>query len=56
MSKDDNLKLILILITLLIITLLFIIVIMYSKATATKQQKAPQIVLGSFIEGREVYI
>ena len=56
MSQDDNLKLILILVILLVVTLLFIIVIMYLKAKATKQQKAPQIVLGSFIEGREAYI
>lgn len=56
MNRDDNLKLMLILVVLLVITLLFIIVIMYLKAKATKQQRTPQIVLGSFIDGKDVYV
>ena len=56
-SDDDGLRLVLILLCLLLITLVFIIIILYWRYTITSSQsKAPQIILGDFLESREAYV
>lgn len=55
--RDENtVKIIFVLLFLLIITFITIVVLIYLKYKMSKSVQAPQIVLGNFIEQRELHI
>lgn len=54
--NENSVKVILLLLVLLIITFIAIVVIIYLKYKMENSVQAPQIVLGNFIERREIHI
>lgn len=54
--NENTMKVILVLLVLLIITFIAIVILIYLKYKMEKSVQAPQIVLGNFIERREIHI
>ena len=56
-KDNDGLRLVIVLLCLLFITLVFIVVILYWRySLSVSRGRAPQIVLGEFLESREAYV